>query len=61
MTELIPDLFIGNWHEARDADERFYVITVASDSEFIGDRHFKLIDGPRKFSFDLSWCSRGRC
>ncbi len=49
MTELIPNLFIGNWHEARDArafQHGFHIITVASDSEFIGDDHFKLIDGP---------------
>lgn len=45
MTELIPNLFIGNWHEARGA-QGFHVITVAHDSEFIGHQHFKLIDGP---------------
>ena len=45
MTELIPRLFIGNWHEARDSRD-FYKITCAIDSEFIGDQHFKLIDGP---------------
>lgn len=45
MTELIPNLFIGNWHEARDSSG-FHVITCAVDSQFIGDQHFKLIDGP---------------
>lgn len=45
MTELIPRLFIGNWHEARDAKD-FHVVTVAIDSHFVGHQHFKLIDGP---------------
>jgi len=45
MTELIPNLFIGNWHEARAAIG-MYVITVAVDSPFVGHAHFKLIDGP---------------
>jgi len=45
MTEVIQNLFIGNWHEARDA-QGMYVVTVAIDSEFIGHEHFKLIDGP---------------
>ncbi len=42
---MIPNLFIGNWHEARDA-QGFLVITVAVDSEFIGHHHYPLIDGP---------------
>lgn len=48
MTELIPRLFIGNWHEARDRHhtEGLHVVTVASDSQYIGDAHFKLVDGP---------------
>lgn len=45
MTELIPRLFISNWHQAR-ASQRFYIVTVAADSEFIGDEHYKLVDGP---------------
>ncbi len=45
MTELIPRLFIGNWHEARDA-QGFHIITVASDSPFVGHQHHKLVDGP---------------
>ena len=45
MIELIPHLFIGNWHEARAA-QGFHVITVAADSEFIGHQHFRLVDGP---------------
>lgn len=45
MTELIPRLFIGNWHEARSA-RGFHVVTCAIDSEFVGQQHFKLIDGP---------------
>lgn len=45
MTELIPRLSIGNWHEARDA-RGFYIITVAIDYKFVGHRHFHLIDGP---------------
>jgi len=45
MTELIPNLFIGNWHEARDS-QGFYVITVAHDSGFVGHQHFRLVDGP---------------
>jgi protein-tyrosine phosphatase len=46
MTELIPDLYIGNWHEARAAKGSMHIVTVASDSEFVGDQHFKLVDGP---------------
>lgn len=48
MTELIPRLFIGNWHEAREYHYKdgLHVVTVAIDSEYIGDAHFKLIDGP---------------
>lgn len=48
MTELIPRLFIGNWHEARDRHHKdgLHVVTVAVDSEYVGDAHFKLIDGP---------------
>ena len=45
MTELIPNLFIGNWHEARAA-HGFHIITVAVDSEFVGHEHYKLVDGP---------------
>ncbi len=45
MTELIPGLFIGNWHEARSAVD-MHVVTCAVDSEFIGDAYFTLIDGP---------------
>lgn len=45
MTELIPNLFIGNWHEARSA-QGFYIVTVAGDSPFVGQEHFCLIDGP---------------
>ncbi len=45
MTELIPKLYIGNWHEARAA-QGFYIVTVASDSLFQGDAFFPLIDGP---------------
>ena len=45
MTELIPRLFIGNWHEARSS-VGMHVVTVAVDSEYIGHRHYHLIDGP---------------
>lgn len=45
LTELIPNLFIGNWHDARDS-VGFYVVTVAADSEFVGHGHYKLVDGP---------------
>ena len=45
MTEFIPNLYIGNWHEARVA-QGFYIVTVAEDSEFVGNEHFKLVDGP---------------
>ncbi len=45
MTELIPRLFIGNWHEARAA-QGFHVVTVAADSEFVGHEHYRLVDGP---------------
>jgi hypothetical protein len=48
MTELISRLFIGNWHEARDNHYKnaLHVVTVAHDSPYIGDAHFKLVDGP---------------
>lgn len=48
MTEVIPNLFIGNWQEAREAanERNKYIITVANDSPFIGDEKFDLVDGP---------------
>lgn len=52
MTEVIHNLFIGNWQEAR-ASIGFYVITVASDSPFVGAEHFKLVDGPGNSLEDL--------
>ena len=52
MTELIPDLLIENWHEARSARD-MYIITVAHDSEFVGHEHFKLVDGPGNLSEDF--------
>lgn len=46
MTEVIEDLQIGNWMEAKEAhDNGAHVVTVAIDSPFIGDKHFPLIDG----------------
>lgn len=45
MTELIPNLCIGNWHEARDAKD-MHIVTVAHDSPFVGHAHFHLVDGP---------------
>jgi hypothetical protein len=45
MTEFIPNLFIGDWHDARNA-VGLHVVTVAIDSPFVGHKHFKLIDGP---------------
>ena len=45
MTELIPNLHIGNWREASESDG-FYVVTVAVDSPFVGHKHFHLVDGP---------------
>lgn len=47
MTELIPNLFIGNWAEAEScAPHGFHVVTVAVDSQFVGHEHFRLVDGP---------------
>lgn len=47
MTEVIPNLFIGNWQEAKKSSlSGMYVITVAVDSPYVGNEHFKLIDGP---------------
>jgi len=49
MTELIQGkLSVGNWQEAEHAKKRGeYVITVASDSPFLGgDQKFALVDGP---------------
>jgi hypothetical protein len=60
MTELIPNLFIGNWHEARDA-QGFHVVTVAYDSEFVGDQHFHLIDGPGNSVIEFRGAIEGVC
>lgn len=46
MTELIPNLFIGNWQEGQAASANCYVITVAHDSPFIGNEKYDLVDGP---------------
>lgn len=45
MTELIPRLHISNWHEAKDS-RGMHVVTCAHDSPFVGQEHFKLVDGP---------------
>lgn len=47
MTEVIQNLFIGNWQEAKKASLLgMRVITVAIDSPYVGNEHFNLIDGP---------------
>lgn len=45
MTEIIPNLFIGNWQQARDS-QGFHVVTVAVDSPHTGHEKFPLVDGP---------------
>ncbi len=47
MNEVIPNLFIGNWQEAKRFKDRHpttLVLTCAKDSPWVGDFHFKLID-----------------
>ena len=46
MTELIPRLYIGNWHDARDNMGIMHIVTVASDSPVTGNVKFDLVDGP---------------
>ncbi len=53
MTEVIPNLFIGNWRDAERAafdaahnGSSMHIVTVAHDSPFVGNLHFKLVDGP---------------
>lgn len=46
MTEIMENLFVGNWMEAKSCSDEFYVVTVAHDSPFVGKEHFKLVDGP---------------
>lgn len=45
MNEITPGLWVGDWKAARDSSG-FHIVTVAGDSPFIGDEHFKLVDGP---------------
>lgn len=45
MTKLLENLYVGNWEEAKRSTG-MYVITVAVDSPFIGNEHFKFVDGP---------------
>lgn len=48
MTEVIPNLFIGNRDDAKANIGNFYIITVANDPELngIGNEKFDLVDGP---------------
>lgn len=49
MTEVMPNLFIGHWMDARDVrhpGSAFHVVTVAHDSPVTGDAKFDLVDGP---------------
>lgn len=46
MTEVIPRLHIGNWHDARENLNTMHVVTVACDSPVTGRVKFDLIDGP---------------
>jgi len=59
MNEIIPRLCLGDWMAARDSHSDFHVVTVAVDSPFIGDEHFKLVDGPgnSRLEFDKAVCS----
>lgn len=48
MDEIIPGLYVGGWHAARDIKAHrlpIGIVTVAVDSEVIGDYHAKLSDG----------------
>lgn len=46
MTEVMPRLFIGNWHDAQRQNGNMYVVTVAHDSPVTGDIKFGMVDGP---------------
>lgn len=46
MTEVHPNLFIGNWHDAQRHLDSMYVVTVAHDSPVTGSAKFPLVDGP---------------
>lgn len=46
MTEVIPRLFIGNWHDASRYLGTMHVVTVAHDSPVTGHAKFDLVDGP---------------
>lgn len=62
MTELIPNLYIGNWAEAQSCQPHgFHVVTVAVDSPHVGHQHFKLIDGPGNSQDEFDWAVRAVC
>lgn len=46
MTEVMPRLFIGNWHDAQRQMGNLHVVTVAHDSPVTGDAKFGMVDGP---------------
>lgn len=46
MTEIIPRLFIGNWHDAQQHLTDMHVVTVAHDSPVTGNAKFGMVDGP---------------
>lgn len=46
MTEVIPRLFIGNWHDAKQLMSTMHVVTVAEDSPVTGAAKFGMVDGP---------------
>lgn len=48
MNEIIPGLYVGGWHAARDIKAHglpIQIVTVAEDSEVVGDWHVKMSDG----------------
>lgn len=46
MTEIMPNLLIGNWREAEQCLNSHHVVTVAHDSPVTGIKKFAMVDGP---------------
>jgi len=48
ITHIIDNIYQGDWQDAkfiRERDKNISILTVAKDSQFIGDKHYPMIDG----------------
>jgi protein-tyrosine phosphatase len=59
INEIIDNIYIGTWNDARNYSNEYIIFTVAWDSPFIGTHFYRLIDGgneplpeTRKLYFD---------